>query len=132
MVSPVATTKAGRLRGRGEPGVLVCQGIRYATASRFVRRSDRSRGPASATRKPMRRPARDTIAASGGDPGNVTTFGFCGGGLKVSALLVMPAARGGHPGTGGEFGFSPHVDGVVFPGQPEDLIATAPAPRCRC
>jgi para-nitrobenzyl esterase len=35
MVSPVVTTNAGRLRGRDEPGVLVFQGIRYATASRF-------------------------------------------------------------------------------------------------
>jgi para-nitrobenzyl esterase len=37
---------------------------------------------------------RDNIAAFGGDPGNVTIFGESGGGGKVSALLVMPAARG--------------------------------------
>ncbi|HEU0219145.1 MAG TPA: carboxylesterase/lipase family protein [Stellaceae bacterium] len=37
---------------------------------------------------------RDNIAAFGGDAGNVTIFGESGGGGKVSALLVMPAARG--------------------------------------
>ena len=37
---------------------------------------------------------RDNIPAFGGDPGNVTIFGESGGGGKVSALLVMPAARG--------------------------------------
>jgi para-nitrobenzyl esterase len=37
---------------------------------------------------------RDTIAVFDGDPSNVTIFGVSGGGLKVSALLVMPAARG--------------------------------------
>jgi para-nitrobenzyl esterase len=37
---------------------------------------------------------RDNIAAFGGDPGNVTIFGESGGGAKVSALLVMPAAKG--------------------------------------
>jgi para-nitrobenzyl esterase len=37
---------------------------------------------------------RDNIAAFGGDPGNVTIFGESGGGGKVSALLVMPAATG--------------------------------------
>jgi para-nitrobenzyl esterase len=37
---------------------------------------------------------RDNIAAFGGDPGNVTIFGESGGGGKVSALLVMPAAKG--------------------------------------
>jgi para-nitrobenzyl esterase len=36
---------------------------------------------------------RDNIAAFGGDPGNVTIFGESGGGGKVSALLVMPAAK---------------------------------------
>src|ERR1700743_1232696 len=38
--------------------------------------------------------ARDNIAAFGGDAGNVTIFGESGGGGKVSALLVMPAAKG--------------------------------------
>ena len=37
---------------------------------------------------------RDNIAAFGGNPGNVTIFGESGGGGKVSALLVMPAAKG--------------------------------------
>jgi para-nitrobenzyl esterase len=37
---------------------------------------------------------RDNIAAFGGDPGNVTIFGESGGGGKVSALLVMPVAKG--------------------------------------
>src|SRR5580698_2846732 len=37
---------------------------------------------------------RDNIAAFGGDPTNVTIFGESGGGGKVSALLVMPAAKG--------------------------------------
>jgi para-nitrobenzyl esterase len=36
----------------------------------------------------------ENIAAFGGDPGNVTIFGESGGGGKVSALLVMPAAKG--------------------------------------
>lgn len=37
---------------------------------------------------------RDNIARFGGDPGNVTIFGYSGGGQKVSALLAMPSARG--------------------------------------
>jgi para-nitrobenzyl esterase len=37
---------------------------------------------------------RDNIAAFGGDPACVTIFGESGGGGKVSALLVMPAAKG--------------------------------------
>ena len=37
---------------------------------------------------------RDTIAAFGGDPGNVTIFGQSGGAGKVSTLMAMPAARG--------------------------------------
>ncbi|CAN5298856.1 carboxylesterase/lipase family protein [soil metagenome] len=37
---------------------------------------------------------RDNITAFGGDPGNVTLFGQSGGGLKISALMGMPAARG--------------------------------------
>ncbi len=36
----------------------------------------------------------DNIAAFGGDPGRVLIFGQSGGGLKVSALLAMPAAKG--------------------------------------
>jgi len=37
---------------------------------------------------------RDNIARFGGDPACVTIFGESGGGGKVSALLVMPAAKG--------------------------------------
>jgi len=37
---------------------------------------------------------RGNIGQFGGDPGNVTIFGESGGGGKVSALLVMPAAKG--------------------------------------
>lgn len=37
---------------------------------------------------------RDNIAAFGGDPGNVTIFGESGGGMKVSLLMAMPAAKG--------------------------------------
>ncbi|PWU07429.1 MAG: carboxylesterase/lipase family protein [Terriglobia bacterium] len=37
---------------------------------------------------------RDNIAEFGGDPGNVTIFGESGGGMKVSALMAMPAAQG--------------------------------------
>ena len=128
----------------------------------------------------------DNISAFGGDPDNVMIFGCSGGGLKVSALLAMPAARGlfhraviqsgpglrfdsveragdrakealavlgldpdrvedlhslpvdrlieaqvalvhragGRPGTSGDFGFSPHIDGDVLPTQPGEAIAT--------
>ena len=37
---------------------------------------------------------RDTVAAFGGDPGNVTIFGQSGGGLKVTTLCAMPSAVG--------------------------------------
>jgi para-nitrobenzyl esterase len=37
---------------------------------------------------------RDNIAAFGGDPNNVTIFGQSGGGMKVTTLMAMPAARG--------------------------------------
>jgi len=37
---------------------------------------------------------RDNIAEFGGDPGNVTIFGESGGGMKVTALMAMPAAQG--------------------------------------
>jgi para-nitrobenzyl esterase len=37
---------------------------------------------------------RDNIAGFGGDPGNVTIMGQSGGGMKVSTLTAMPAAKG--------------------------------------
>ena len=37
---------------------------------------------------------RDNIAAFGGDPGNVTIFGFSAGGVSVHSMMTIPAARG--------------------------------------
>jgi para-nitrobenzyl esterase len=37
---------------------------------------------------------QENIGAFGGDAGNVTVFGQSGGGMKVSALMAMPSARG--------------------------------------
>ena len=37
---------------------------------------------------------RDNIAAFGGDPGNVMTFGQSGGGGKLVTLMAMPSAKG--------------------------------------
>ena len=37
---------------------------------------------------------RDNAAAFGGDPHNVTLFGQSGGGIKIAALMAMPAASG--------------------------------------
>ncbi|MCW2393790.1 MULTISPECIES: carboxylesterase/lipase family protein [unclassified Sphingobium] len=37
---------------------------------------------------------QNNIARFGGDPKNVTIFGYSGGGQKVSALMAMPQARG--------------------------------------
>lgn len=35
-----------------------------------------------------------SIAAFGGDPGNVTVFGQSGGGAKIATLMAMPASKG--------------------------------------
>lgn len=37
---------------------------------------------------------RDNIAAFGGDPDNVSIFGYSGGGAKVTALMAAPVAHG--------------------------------------
>jgi len=51
---------------------------------------------------------RDNIAAFGGDPGNVTLFGYSAGGWSILALMAAPAARGlfhkAAPQSGSDFG----------------------------
>ncbi len=37
---------------------------------------------------------KQNIAAFGGDPGNVTIFGFSAGGVSIHSLLTIPAAKG--------------------------------------
>jgi para-nitrobenzyl esterase len=37
---------------------------------------------------------QENIEAFGGDPGNVTVFGFSAGGVSVHSLMTIPAARG--------------------------------------
>jgi para-nitrobenzyl esterase len=52
---------------------------------------------------------RDNISAFGGDPGNVTLFGQSGGGLKISVLMAMPAAKGLFHKAIVQSGSQPHV-----------------------
>jgi len=37
---------------------------------------------------------KDNVAAFGGDPANVTIFGFSAGGVSIHSLLTIPAAKG--------------------------------------
>lgn len=37
---------------------------------------------------------QENIAAFGGDPGNVTIFGFSAGGVSIHSLMTIPAAKG--------------------------------------
>ncbi len=52
---------------------------------------------------------RENIAAFGGDPAQVTIFGESAGGMAVSTLLAMPAARGLFRGAIAQSGAAHHV-----------------------
>jgi para-nitrobenzyl esterase len=52
---------------------------------------------------------RDNIAAFGGDPAQVTIFGGSAGGMAVSTLLAMPAAKGLFRGAIAQSGAAHHV-----------------------
>lgn len=62
---------------------------RYGTAERPIDSNLGLRDQLAALRW-----VRDTIAAFGGDPENVTVFGESAGGTAVAALLTVPEARG--------------------------------------
>lgn len=55
---------------------------------------------------------RDNIARFGGDPDNVTIFGQSAGGVAVSTLLAMPAARGLFAKAIAQSGTAAHLAGV--------------------
>ncbi len=52
---------------------------------------------------------RDNIAAFGGDPSQITLFGESAGGMAVSTLLAMPAAKGLFRGAIAQSGSAHHV-----------------------
>ncbi len=52
---------------------------------------------------------RENIAAFGGDPDRITIFGESAGGMAVSTLLAMPAARGLFRGAIAQSGAAHHV-----------------------
>ena len=64
---------------------------------------------------------RENIAAFGGDPAQVTIMGESGGGMKVSTLLAMPAAKGLFARAIVESGSAPV--GTHLPAQAAELTA---------